>query len=269
MENLERRRMKKEEKKELFNLLKTIDASNEGYQRECFKTEPEFEDDVEIEAEAPETIVTQEEQTVSPAATDNAGTSSETPPSPQGLTLQTLTDKIKKCTRCDLCQSKIHIVYGDGVSNPDVLVIGDCPDYDADIKGYPAVGKAGELLDKMLMAIKLDRKTNCYITNIIKCRPPQDREPSSEEKDACFSFLEAQIKVLKPKMLLCLGRIAAQTILDSEDSMSNMHGNFYEYNKIPLMVTYHPNALLKNAELKKPAWDDLKKFRSKLDEISK
>ena len=261
--------MKKEEKKELFNLLKTIDASNEGYQRESFKTEPEFEDDVEIAAEAPETIVTQEEQTVSPAGTDNADTSSETPPSPQGLTLQTLTDKIKKCTRCDLCQSKIHIVYGDGVSNPEVLVIGDCPDYDADIKGYPAVGKAGELLDKMLMAIKLDRKTNCYITNVIKCRPPQDREPSSEEKDACFSFLEAQIKVLKPKMLLCLGRIAAQTILDSEDSMSNMHGNFYEYNKIPLMVTYHPNALLKNAELKKPAWDDLKKFRSKLDEISK
>jgi len=254
MENLERRRMKKEEKKELFNLLKTIDASNEGYQRECFKTEPEFEDDVEITAEAKETI---------------SSPSVETPPSPQGLTLESLTQKIKKCSRCDLCQSKINIVYGDGVENPEVLVVGDTPDYDADIKGVPAVGKTGELLDKMLLAIKLDRKTNCYITNVIKCRPPQGREPSSEEKDACFSFLEAQIKVLKPKMILCMGRIAAQTLLDSEDSVSNLHGNFYEYNKIPLMVTYHPNALLKNAELKKPAWDDLKKFRSKLDEISK
>jgi len=246
--------MKKEEKKELFNLLKTIDASNEGYQRECFKTEPEFEDDVEITAEAKETI---------------SSPSVETPPSPQGLTLESLTQKIKKCSRCDLCQSKINIVYGDGVENPEVLVVGDTPDYDADIKGVPAVGKTGELLDKMLLAIKLDRKTNCYITNVIKCRPPQGREPSSEEKDACFSFLEAQIKVLKPKMILCMGRIAAQTLLDSEDSVSNLHGNFYEYNKIPLMVTYHPNSLLKNADLKKPAWEDLKKFRSKLDELSK
>ncbi len=266
--------MKKEAKKQIYDLLKTIDANNEGFVRDVFKTEPEFQDspDVVIENPEPKSDAPAPEETI-PTAERSSKTAVATAPEPapasahSGLTLQTLTQKILNCSRCELCNGRKSIVAGAGVPEPEVLVIGDTPDYEADLQGIPAVGKMGELLDKMLIAIKLDRKTNCYITNLIKCRPPQDREPSAQEKDSCFSFLEAQINVLKPKMILCMGRIAAQTLLDSDEPMANMHGKFYEYNKTPVMVTYHPNALLKNAELKKPAWEDLKEFRRKLDEL--
>ena len=154
-----------------------------------------------------------------------------------------------------------------GVENPDVLVIGEGPGYDEDKQGLPFVGKAGILLDKMLAAIGLDRKTNCYIANIVKCRPPQNRDPFPQEQDACFSFLEAQINILKPKMILCMGKISSNKMLNQKSPIGTLRGQIFEYNNIPLMVTYHPSALLRNEQLKRPAWDDLKMFKAKLDEI--
>ena len=135
------------------------------------------------------------------------------------------------------------------------------------MQGRPFVGKAGLLLDKMLAAIQLDRKTNCYITNIVKCRPPENRNPFPDEQSACISFLEAQIHILKPKMILCMGKISIEKLMNQSVSITAAHGQFFDYNGIPVMPTYHPSALLRNEELKRPAWDDLKKFRAKLNEI--
>ena len=120
----------------------------------------------------------------------------------------------------------------------------------------------------MLAAIQLERNTNCFIANIVKCRPPQNRDPYPDEQAACISFLDAQIHCLKPKMILCLGRISSHKLLNTEEALGKLRGNFFEYNDIPLMVTYHPSALLRNEELKRPAWEDLKLFKTKLLELA-
>ena len=258
------RKMTKTEKEEIFNLLKTADAYANGYVRPQFVQMPSFEDD-KIEKEA---------QTQAPAPVPaQAQTQAETPTqaetqAPHGITLEELNAKILRCTRCDLARTRNNVVPGQGVENPDVLVIGEGPGYDEDMQGLPFVGKAGMLLDKMLAAIQLDRKTNCYIANVVKCRPPQNRDPLPEEEAACYSFLEAQIHILKPKMILCMGRISGQKLLNTEKSLRELRGQIHEYNGIPLMITYHPSALLRNEELKRPAWEDLKLFKKELDKIN-
>lgn len=234
--------MKADEKQIIYNLLKTASANTVGYTTENFSTEPKFYDDLDT----PEKI---------------------NPSEVHKMTIEEINQKIKRCTRCQLARTRNNVVPGTGVANPDVMVIGEAPGYDEDMQGFPFVGKAGQLLDKMLNAIQLSRNVNCYIANIIKCRPPQNRDPNPEEQTACFSFLEAQIKVIKPKMILCMGRISAQKLLNSEKSVGALREQFYEYNKIPVLVTYHPSALLRNEDLKRPAWDDLKMFRTRLNEI--
>lgn len=245
--------MTADEKKQIFNLLKTADSYVNGYQRTVFSTAPQFNDDV---------VVEENNSAVSESSINNEKTVKS------GLTIEQLTEKIMKCNRCSLGNTKIHIVPGEGVENPLVMVIGEGPGYEEDMQGRPFVGPAGQLLDKMLDAIQLSRNTNCYIANVVKCRPPQNRDPYPEEQNACSAFLEAQINVLKPKMILCMGRISAHKLLNTEDSISKIHGKLFEYNKIPLMVTYHPSALLRNADLKRPAWEDLKLFRQKLNELT-
>lgn len=254
--------MKKEEKDILFNLLKTTDAYINGYQREKFVQTPEFTDDVEI-ASIPEAEITVEtsETTQKEPVSQNSSSG--------GMTIQTLNEKILRCTRCNLARTRNNVVPGQGVENPEVMVIGEGPGYDEDMQGLPFVGKAGMLLDKMLSAIQLDRKTNCYIANIVKCRPPQNRDPFPDEQSACISFLEAQIHILKPKMILCMGRISGQKLLKTETPVGQLRGQIHDYNGIPLVVTYHPSALLRNEDLKRPAWEDLKMFRRKLDEINR
>ena len=135
------------------------------------------------------------------------------------------------------------------------------------MSGRPFVGKAGVLLDKMLAAINLDRTKNCYIANIVKCRPPQNRDPLPDEQATCNAFLQAQIHILKPKMILCMGRIAGHKMLETQEPLNKLRGQIFEYHGIPLMVTYHPSALLRDESLKAPAWQDLKLFRSKLTEL--
>ena len=129
------------------------------------------------------------------------------------------------------------------------------------------MGQAGKLLDKMLASISLDRKKNCFIANIVKCRPPHNRDPQPEESEACSVFLQAQTALLKPAMILCMGRIASQSLLKTETGINRLRGRFYEIQGIPVLCTYHPSALLRNAELKRPAWEDLKMFRTKLEQL--
>ena len=207
--------MKKEEKQLIYNLLKTADAYETGYKTAAFACEPVFSDDNEspVASEA-STVALCASPIVENANTAASGASTVVEAlentaesvSPQddalpksGLTLEELTAKIMRCTRCQLARTRNNVVPGIGVKNPEVMVIGEGPGYDEDMKGEPFVGKAGVLLDKMLNAIKLDRHTNCYIANIVKCRPPQNRDPFPEEQAACISFLEAQIHILKPK----------------------------------------------------------------------
>lgn len=238
--------MTKTEKKQIFDLLKTVDSHINGYTRPQFASEPVFEDDI----------------TENPAPTSEPVTQEK-----HGMTLEDLNKKLLRCTRCGLARTRNNTVFGQGVEHPEVLVIGEAPGYNEDMQGLPFVGKAGMLLDKMLDAIQLSRTTNCYIANVIKCRPPENRDPYPDEQNACFSFLEAQIHILKPKMILCMGRISAHKLLNNELPIKDMRGNFYDYNGIPLLVTYHPSALLQNESLKRPAWEDLKLFRKRLDDL--
>ncbi len=276
--------MKKEEKQLIFSLLKTADEYECGYTREKFAVEPVFTDDVEEEVQMSgsspnmtnnaSTNMTNTQADVSfpgltrESAQDNTVLNSDTTNNARGLSLDELNAKILRCTRCGLARTRNNVVPGMGVQNPEVLVVGEGPGHDEDMQGLPFVGKAGILLDRMLAAIGLDRKTNCYIANIVKCRPPENRNPLPDEQAACFSFLEAQIHILKPKMILCMGKIAIEKITGHNISINAQHGEFFEYNGIPVMPTYHPSALLRNEELKRPAWEDLKKFKRRLDEIN-
>ena len=259
--------MKADEKQLIYTLLKTADAYECGYTRNKFKTEPVFEDDVEqIKAET--TIQSDEQMSgLSPNMTENESQTMTEHETSGALSLDELNAKILRCTRCGLARTRNNVVPGMGVQNPDVLVVGEGPGHDEDMQGLPFVGKAGVLLDRMLAAIGLDRKTNCYIANIVKCRPPENRNPFPDEQSACFSFLEAQIHILKPKMILCMGKIAIEKITGQSIAITQKHGEFFDYNGIPVMPTYHPSALLRNEELKRPAWEDLKKFKKRLDEI--
>ena len=261
--------MKKEEKELIYDLLKKVDAHISGFTSEVFSKEVAFENDV-VKDGGPSTgsgtpFVGEPASVVGEPASV-VGEPVE-PPVKQGLTLSELNAKILRCTKCQLARTRNNVVPGEGVEHPDVLVIGEGPGYDEDMSGRPFVGKAGILLDKMLAAIELDRNKNCYIANVVKCRPPENRDPEASEQSACQGFLEAQIHILKPKMIICMGRIAGHKMLDTTTPLNKLRGQFFDYNGIPLMVTYHPSALLRDENLKKPAWEDLKMFKRKLDEL--
>jgi DNA polymerase len=155
------------------------------------------------------------------------------------------------------------------VSQPLVMVIGEGPGADEDEQGRPFVGRAGKLLDQMLDAINLSRNKNCFIANVIKCRPPNNRDPLPEETAACAHFLEQQINLLKPKFILIAGRVAAQSLLKTIEPIGKLRGKFTKFEAesgpIPLLVTYHPAALLRNEDYKRPAWEDLKLLRERLN----
>jgi DNA polymerase len=186
--------------------------------------------------------------------------------------LERVAADVRSCTACGLCDTRKNAVPGEGVPRPAVMVIGEAPGADEDATGRPFVGKAGQLLDKMLAAIELSRETNCFIANVIKCRPPANRDPQPQETAACASFLRRQIQLLQPRFMLCAGRISAQTLLNTSDSIGKLRGRFIDFpaegRTIPLLVTYHPSALLRNEDYKRPAWEDLKLLRSELEKTS-
>ena len=171
------------------------------------------------------------------------------------------------CRNCDLCETRHHVVFGVGNPKAKVMFVGEGPGENEDLQGEPFVGRGGQLLDKMLAAVDLDRKSNVYITNIVKCRPPQNRDPKPEEQEACIAYLRNQFALLRPKILVCLGRIAGQKLIKPDLKITKEHGIFFEKGDTLMMATLHPAALLRNPAQKPAAFEDYWKLRDKMDEL--
>lgn len=183
------------------------------------------------------------------------------------MDLSTLQAHCLTCTRCPLCQTRQHVVFGQGVENAEVLFVGEGPGQSEDEQGLPFVGRSGQLLDKYLFAIDLDRTKNCYIANIVKCRPPQNRDPLPDESEACMPWLREQFRILRPKIVVCLGRIAAQRMIRPGFSVTKEHGVFIEKGGVAFMGTFHPAALLRQPQNKPAAFGDFVALRDKINEI--
>ncbi|MEW5789853.1 MAG: uracil-DNA glycosylase, partial [Pseudomonadota bacterium] len=180
------------------------------------------------------------------------------PPAPLGdLDWEQLTQAIRACTRCPLSASRTQGVVGVGDRQAEWLFVGEAPGADEDRQGEPFVGQAGKLLDAMLGGIGLQRGRNVYIANVLKSRPPGNRDPAPEEVKACLPYLERQIDLVRPKLIVALGRFAAQSLLLTDTPIGRLRGHVHRYRGVPLVVTYHPAYLLRNPADKAKAWDDL------------
>jgi DNA polymerase len=178
-------------------------------------------------------------------------------------TLQEVRTDLGDCQRCRLCQGRRHIVFGVGNPRADLVIVGEAPGRDEDLQGEPFVGRAGQLLNRMLAAIGLSRE-EVYICNVIKCRPPENRDPLPDEVASCEPFLIRQLQSIRPRAILAMGRFAAQTLLRTEEKISKIRGQFQEYQGVPVMPTYHPAYLLRNPSQRRPVWEDLKKVQTLL-----
>lgn len=173
----------------------------------------------------------------------------------------------KQCHKCGLCETRTNVVFGVGTPDAEVMFIGEGPGQNEDEQGEPFVGRGGKLLDKMLEAIDLDRKKNIYIANIVKCRPPKNRDPLPEEQTACVDWLRNQFALIRPKIIVCLGRIAAAKIIKPDIKITKEHGIFFEKGNVLMMATLHPAALLRNPNNKPAAFEDYLKLQEKIKEI--
>ncbi len=165
------------------------------------------------------------------------------------------------CTRCPLCETRHHVVFGVGPETAEIMFIGEGPGENEDLQGEPFVGKAGQLLDEMLYIIGLSRR-NCYIANIVKCRPPHNRDPLNTERDACSDWLTAQIRLIRPKLIICLGRIAATEFIDPNFRITKEHGRWFDLGSIKYMAMYHPSALLRDPSKRPETFRDLKSLEA-------
>lgn len=182
--------------------------------------------------------------------------------------LETLDNLINQCQKCILGSTRTSFVFGVGNPNADLMLIGEAPGAEEDKHGIPFVGRAGKLLTDILKAINFDRE-EVYIANILKCRPPNNRDPLPAERAMCSPYLMKQIELINPKIILCLGRISANVLLGKNESLTRLRENVYDFNGIKLMATYHPAALLRNPNWKKGCWEDVKKVRKLYDELNK
>lgn len=171
------------------------------------------------------------------------------------------------CKRCKLCEQRMNVVFGVGNINADIMFIGEGPGEQEDIQGEPFVGPAGKLLDDMLSIIDLNR-SNVYIANIVKCRPPQNRDPSPEEQDACFEYLQNQINMVAPKIIVCLGRIAAKRLYLPDCKITREHGIWIHRDGVWIIPIYHPSALLRDLNKRPETFEDLLSIRSKIKELN-
>lgn len=171
------------------------------------------------------------------------------------------------CTGCDLAATRTKVVFGVGNREAEVLFVGEGPGQNEDLQGEPFVGRGGQLLDQMLAAVGLSRKHNIYIANMVKCRPPENRDPAPAEQEACIGFLREQTALLRPKIIVCLGRIAACRLIDPDFKVTRQHGEFFEKNGILFMGTFHPAALLRNPRQKPDGFADFVALREKIQEI--
>lgn len=171
------------------------------------------------------------------------------------------------CKKCGLCEGRTNLVFGAGNRNAKVMFVGEGPGEQEDLQGKPFVGRSGQLLDKMLAAVDLDRSSNIFIGNIVKCRPPKNRDPLPEEHDMCIGWLRNQVALIRPKIIVCLGRIAGMKLIKPDLKIMREHGIFFEKNGVLMMATLHPAALLRNPNNKPEAFDDFIKLRDKMNEL--
>lgn len=177
-----------------------------------------------------------------------------------------LQEECLACRACNLCQSRTQVVFGDGDPSAEVLFIGEAPGKNEDEQGRPFVGRGGKLLDDMLLMIGLHRE-NVYITNSVKCRPPENRDPLNTEKDACRGYLRRQVQLMRPKIIVCLGRISAKELIREDYKITEEHGQFCEKNGVLMTALYHPAALLRDPRKKPETFEDLKRLQAKIREI--
>lgn len=171
------------------------------------------------------------------------------------------------CRKCGLCEQRHNVVFGIGNERADILFVGEGPGEQEDLSGIPFVGPAGKLLDDMLSIIDLSREENCYIANIVKCRPPRNRDPHDDEQDACMGYLQNQIQLIKPRIIVCLGRIAATKLIRKDFRITREHGTWTQMDGIWYTATYHPSALLRDESKRPDAFQDLLAIRSKAREV--
>ena len=180
---------------------------------------------------------------------------------------ETLKNDCLKCTKCRLCETRTNVVFGYGNPLAEVMFIGEGPGEQEDLQGKPFVGRSGKLLDKMLAEIGLSREENIYIANIVKCRPPKNRDPLPEEQEMCIDWLRNQTALLKPKIIVAVGRIAAMKIIDENIKITKDHGKFYKKKNILFMPTIHPAAVLRNPKQKVLVEEDFLNLKQKIEEI--
>ena len=183
------------------------------------------------------------------------------------LSWDELEQSCQNCTRCELCKTRTNVVFGVGNRTADILFVGEGPGEQEDLQGEPFVGPAGKLLDDMLSIIDLDR-TICYIGNVVKCRPPRNRDPQDMEQEACSGYLEEQIRLIQPKIIVCLGRIAALKLIRPDYRITREHGQWMEKDGIWYTATYHPSALLRDTAKRPEAFDDLLSIRTMMRKLN-
>ena len=176
------------------------------------------------------------------------------------------------CTKCSLCKTRTNVVFSDGIPNNKLVLVGEAPGYWEDVKGLPFVGRAGQLLDKIFECVNLSRKKDVYIMNTIKCRPPDNRNPEPNEKEACRYYLEKQLEILKPKIMLICGRVALNTFLPDKGSITRVRGQWFEGKYGKMMPIFHPSYLLRNDSREKGSpkwltWQDIKEIKRAYDEL--
>ena len=182
-------------------------------------------------------------------------------------TLEELEAIVKRCNRCPLSKTRTNVVFGEGKEESIIMFVGEGPGYHEDKIGRPFVGRAGELFDKMLKAIDLTRE-DVYIANIVKCRPPNNRNPLENESKTCIEFLRWQVKIVDPDIIICLGAVAARNIIDKDFRITKNRGIWYERGKFNIMATYHPAALLRDINKKKDAWEDFKSIKDMYNRVN-
>ncbi|MBA2668976.1 MAG: uracil-DNA glycosylase [Gemmatimonadetes bacterium] len=180
-------------------------------------------------------------------------------------TLEELREVALGCPRCRLCETRSHVVFGEGSGNADLMVVGEAPGAEEDRTGRPFVGRAGKLLDLLLSTVGFSRES-IYICNVLKCRPPGNRNPAPEEIEACSPYLRRQVQLVKPRAILAVGGFAAQTLLGSTTPIGRLRGTVHDFEGVPLVPSYHPAALLRNPVWVRPVWEDLQRLRAILDD---
>ena len=182
--------------------------------------------------------------------------------------LTQLKDICSSCQKCELGKTRTNLVFGVGVEDAEVMFIGEGPGENEDLQGEPFVGRGGQLLDKMLNAIDLDRHKNIYIANMVKCRPPNNRDPLPAEQDVCIEWLREQVRIMKPKIIVCLGRISAMRLIKPDFKITKEHGEWVQKGNFLITAVYHPALLLRDPRRKEEMLEDMKKIKKKLDELN-